>query len=1039
MARKPPPAYRHRVYLLGAFHIQGETQSIHLPTRKIESLLAYLILHSEAHARERLATLFWGDSSDAKAHGSLRKALTFLRKTIGDEIILADREAVQLNPEFPLWVDVIAFEGQTREFLADSSPELDRIDLNLYQGDLLSDYYDDWISPLRDQYHRLYIDTLLREVDRLRALSEYKTAITYARKILANDPANERAYQHLMFCHITLGDRNLALQEYEACKRALQDELAVEPARETRALANWIRQSTAEITSLAACLTNLPIPISSFVGRGRELAILKGLVSKTRLVTLTGAGGSGKTRLAIHAATDLIDSFKDGVWWVELAPLMDASLVPSAVAKAFGINAQTDKPLVEILEHFLHTKQTLLILDNCEHLIEACAQLTEQLLSTCPDLKILCTSREALGLTGENLWPVPTLTVPIVETMSLAELLMQYEGIRLFVERAGAVKTDFTLNDKNAPDVVQICQRLDGIPLAIELAAARVKTMSVSQIAARLHDRFHLLTSENRTTQARHQTLRAAIDWSYDLLSEEERRLFCRLSVFSGGWTLDAAESVCSGQGLEKHAILNLLARLVDKSLVILTDAQRYGMLETMRQYGNEKLVEEGKPDWLAQQHLDYYLKMAGIGDENIRGSEQLEWFQWFEAEKDNLAGAMEMALGSQTTLEKGCELVCAMCWYWVVVGDFVIMKYWLEVALSRSAELGRTSTRAKTLFCAGYYSVQGLNWMEPPRSQATIEESLELWRELGSGFSLECGQCLLGLGWIRKSILHDDEGYNYFNQAITIFQETGNIWWHAWALNLMGALFVEDARDLQVIHQVLEEEFDLGRKTGDQCVSALPLFDLGTLALERHDFVEAQGYFQESLQRYNKFRSKGLIFQAVNCLADIARGLRQYDKAGLYYNENIPLAQVLMYESSLSAIYRGLGYVALHRGNSQQAEAYFHQAIKIAREHDLVQETNLCVAGLAGLAAVRKKPIVSARLFGVFFTQIEGLQKESKSKKKIIGPVDQMEIDEYLALCKTQMEEAVFSEVWNAGRALTLDDALSEIHKVFGDISKDY
>jgi non-specific serine/threonine protein kinase len=1026
------------VYLLGAFRIEREEQSIHLPTRKIESLLAYLILHPQVQAREQLATLLWGDSSDAKAHGSLRRALSFLRKFIGDEIILADRESVQLNPDFPLWVDVLEFERQAREFLIDSSPDLNRMGLNLYQGDLLSDSYDDWVSPLREYYHTLYIDALLRAVERLRALGEYKTAITYAQKILASDPAKERAHQHLMFCYIILGDRNRALQQYEACQRALWDELAVEPARETLALTDWIRQSISEITSLAARLTNLPIPISSFVGRGRELAILKGLVLKTRLVTLIGAGGSGKTRLAIHAATDLIDSFKDGVWWVELAPLTDASLVPAAVAKALGINAQTDQPLIDILEHFLHTKQTLLILDNCEHLIDACAQLTEHLLNACENLKVLCTSREALGLTGESVWHVPTLSLPDMKTVSLSDLLMQYEGIHLFVERTGAVKSDFRLNKKNALAVVQICQRLDGIPLAIELAAARAKTMSVDQIAARLNDRFHLLTAENRTTQPRHQTLRAAIDWSYDLLSDDERHLFCRLSVFSGGWTLESAEAVCSGEGIEKRNILNLLARLVDKSLVIITDVQRYDMLETIRQYGSEKLVEASRQDWLVQQHLDYYLKMAAIGDEKIRGSEQLEWFQWFEAEKANLSGAIEMALSSPTTLEKGCELICAMCWYWVVVGDFAIMRHWLEVVLPRSADLGRTSTRAKTLFCAGYYSAQGLNWMETLQAQSALQESLDLWRELGPGFMLECAQCLLGLGWLRKSILNDDQGYDYFNQAIPIFQETGNIWWHAWALNLMGALFVEDSKDLQIIHQVLEEEFDLWRKTGDQCASALPLFDLGTLALERHDFVEAQGYFQESLQRYMRFGSKGLIFQVVNYLAYIARGLKQYDKAEMHYNEIVPLAGALLYDSSLSGIYRGLGYVALHQGKDQQAKEYFLQALRIAREYNLIQESNLCIAAFASLAAIRTKPIITARLFGAFFSQVEALQNGAKAKKKIIGPVDQAEIDEYLTLGKTQVDEVTFNEAWNAGRVLTLDEAISEISQAFGKFGKD-
>jgi non-specific serine/threonine protein kinase len=291
------------------------------------------------------------------------------------------------------------------------------------------------------------------------------------------------------------------------------------------------------------------------------------------------------------------------------------------------------------------------------------------------------------------------LSLPDRKTVSLADLLMEYEGICLFVERATAVNPDFTLIDQNALAVVQICQRLDGIPLALELAAARVKMMPADQIASRLDDRFHLLTAENRTSPARHQTLHAAIDWSYDLLSEDERRLFRRLSVFSGGWTLDAAESVCSGNGIERNDVLNLLARLVDKSLVITTDGQRYGMLETIKQYAADKLGQSGKQGRVCQQHLDYYLKLAHIGDEKIRGHEQMAWQILLKAEQDNFAGAMERSLGSPATLEKGCELVCALCWYWKMVGDLSIVKYWLELALSRSIHLAKSPARASLLF----------------------------------------------------------------------------------------------------------------------------------------------------------------------------------------------------------------------------------------------------------------------------------------------------------------------------------------------------
>ncbi|MGB7875056.1 MAG: BTAD domain-containing putative transcriptional regulator, partial [Anaerolineales bacterium] len=567
MVRTPPSSKSHCVFMLGAFHIEYGTQSIRLPTRKTDSLLAYLILHPGAHTREKLATLFWGDSSSAAARGSLRKALTLLRKYIDSKIVLADRENVQLNSAFPLWVDVLHIENLAKELLTDPSPDLHRCNEIIYQGDLLSNLYDEWVFPLREHYRKLYLDVMLRAVEQARAQSEYKIAIEYAQSILVIDMANERAHQHLMFCYVTLGDRNKALGQYDACQRALQAELAVEPARETRALYEWIKQADSDVPSLAARITNLPIPISSFVGRNRELAKIKQLLLNERLVTLTGAGGSGKTRLAVHAATDLIDSCKDGVWWVELAPLSDATLVPSAVAKAFGIDTRSDQPLTEILAGFLYQKQILLVIDNCEHLIEACAQLAEYLLLTCAELKILATSREALGLAGETVWQVPTMSLPDVQSITLVDLLMQYEGINLFIDRASGVRHDFALDEKNASTVAQVCQQLDGIPLAIELAAARIKTMSLEQIAERLEDRFQLLTVTNRTAQSRHQTLRAAIDWSYELLSEEERQLFCRLSVFSGGWTLNAAEAVCSGEGVEQKDILELLAHLVDKSL----------------------------------------------------------------------------------------------------------------------------------------------------------------------------------------------------------------------------------------------------------------------------------------------------------------------------------------------------------------------------------------------------------------------------------------------------------------------------------------
>jgi predicted ATPase len=367
-----------------------------------------------------------------------------------------------------------------------------------------------------------------------------------------------------MFAHLASGNRTAALKQYEECRRALETELAVAPMQETTALYEWIRQAAPEGKPLEPKLTNLPIPVSSFIGRKGETAEIKQVLASHRLVTLTGAGGSGKTRLAIQVATDLVDKYRDGVWWVELAPLMDESSVPHVVARTLGVREAATQPLDDTIAEYISARQMLLILDNCEHLVAGCARLVDVLLQRCPNLTILATSREGLGIAGEVTWLVPLLSLP--DTQDVVRLFQDYEAIRLFTERARAAKSDFELTEGNALAVAQICRRLDGIPLAIELAAARVKVLGVEEIAGRLDDRFNLLTTGSRSALPRQQTLRALIDWSHDLLSVEEKVLFRRLAVFHGGRTLEAVEEVCGSEAIEREQVLDVMARLIDKS-----------------------------------------------------------------------------------------------------------------------------------------------------------------------------------------------------------------------------------------------------------------------------------------------------------------------------------------------------------------------------------------------------------------------------------------------------------------------------------------
>ena len=585
-----------RIKLLGGFHIERQAQPIQLSTRKTESLLAYLILHPGQHGREKLAALYWGDSSDTEARNSLRNALAVLNKKLGHDLLLIDWQRVSINPECPLKVDALEFEAQAVNYLSAPSSDPDQFNIELYQNDLLSDFYDEWIFPLREHYRSLFIKTLLQITQQMRSQSEYEKAIKYASRVIIFDPTNERAHQQIMFCHAARGDRNAAIQQYEKCKRILTEELGVEPETETIALYEWIKQTPSETNPLEARITNLPVPLTSFIGRKRELNEVKGKLNSARLLTLTGPGGSGKTRLAIQLGTDLIDSFKDGVWWVDLTTLTDKDLVPYSIAKSLGIREVANQTIVETLTHFLHSKHLLLILDNCEHLIEPCAYIAHYLSEQCGQLKILATSRETLNVAGEQTWLVPTLSLPAPQKIPITDLLLEYEGIRLFVERARTANSGFALTEQNASFVIQICTHLDGIPLAIELAAVRTNLLTPEQIADRLNDRFQLLTNGSRAAPARHQTLQAVMDWSYGLLNEKEQMLFRSLAVFSGSWDVEAVETICSANGyLERREILNLLSNLVDKSLVIHEGAQngkiRYHRLETIRQNALEALV----------------------------------------------------------------------------------------------------------------------------------------------------------------------------------------------------------------------------------------------------------------------------------------------------------------------------------------------------------------------------------------------------------------------------------------------------------------
>lgn len=449
---------------------------------------------------------------------------------------------------------------------------------------------------------------------------------------------------------------------------------------------------------------NLTIQLTSFIGREREITEVKRVLGGTRLVTLTGSGGAGKTRLALQVAADVVEAYPNGIWLAEFAPIADPTLVPKIVASALNVPEQPGHNMTETLTDSLRRKTLLLVLDNCEHLLTDCAELTTALLRACPQVRILTTSREALGVPGETLWRVPSLSLPDAGQVPTVEDMVQCEAVRLFVDRAVATAPEFAITPKNASAIARICQRLDGIPLAIELAAARVKVLAVDQIAARLDDRFRLLTGGSRIAVPRQQTLRATMDWSYGLLLEKERAVFRQLSVFAGGWALEAAEAVCVGKRIKKHAVLDLLAELVEKSLVEMETQDgeaRYRFLETIRQYSWEKLVESKEAAAVRTRHRDWYLALAERAESELHGPQQGVWLERLESEHDNLRAALRWSKTEEGGAEAWLRLAGALHWFWNIRGHASEGRDWLEGALSTKRDTS-ASVRARALCGAG-------------------------------------------------------------------------------------------------------------------------------------------------------------------------------------------------------------------------------------------------------------------------------------------------------------------------------------------------
>ena len=640
-----------------------------------------------------------------------------------------------------------------------------------------------------------------------------------------------------------------------------------------------LRADFPALRALEATPNNLPQQVTSFIGRERELAEIAKSLDTTRLLTLLGMGGIGKTRLSLQVAADVMDDYPDGVWFVELAAVADAQLVPQAVASVLGVKEDAGHPVIEALKKHVKDRRLLLILDNCEHLVEACADLAKQLLQSGPQLKILASSREHLHVAGETTYPVPALAVPDPSTVITPEVLTQYESVRLLVDRAIAALPAFQVTGKNAGAISEICRRLDGIPLAIELAAARVRALSVENIAARLNDRFRLLTGGSRTALPRQQTLRALIDWSYDLLTEHERTLFRRLAVFAGGWTVEAAEAVGAGGEIKQTDVVDLLTQLVERSLAVLeSEGGRYRLLETVRQYAQQRLNDSGEEEQTRAHHLAFYVGLAEKARPELVGPHQGAWLARLDLERENLLTAHAWCDKTEKGAELGLRLVHAVKPYWLNRGLLGLGHRVTMEALTRAgaqehslARWGGLADAGQLTFFMGHYA----------EARKYLEESLGIARAIGDTRSVAAVLQPLGMACLGQGDVPTARGH--LQEALTLARELGNKRELAAAINALAQLHRMEG-ELDAAEPLYEQFLTLARDLRDREIIAIGLLNLAMVSIGRGAGERAREMLLEVLSIAEEIGSKA----AGQSLLDVAAGLgalrEKWERTALFF-----------------------------------------------------------------------------------------------------------------------------------------------------------
>jgi predicted ATPase/DNA-binding SARP family transcriptional activator len=943
--------------ILGPLEVRDGATLVRVPGAKERALLADLVVHAgRVVSADRLIEDLWGEDPPGHPGNALQGRVSALRRALGPSgsglvVTRPPGYALEVDPE---GVDAGRFEGLVAEAIALASAGPPRAAqllgeaLGLWRGAALAEFADrPWAQAEAARLEELRLAAVETRVELGLAAGGHAGLVGELEGLVAAHPTRERLRGLLMVALYRSGRQADALGAYQQTREVLAEELGIDPSPELQRLhqAILVQDPGLELATADGGQPrhNLPERLTSLVGRDQELREVAKLVELHRLVTVVGPGGAGKTTVAVELARRLVGGYADGVWLVELAGLRDPALLAEIVTAALGLREEAGEPetppQADRLAGFVRDKRLLLVLDNCEHLVGACAELVQRLLEAGPGLKVLATSREVLGVAGEAVWPVPPLAVPDADELDAGsalagpdgdgvapEVLDGYDAVRLFAERAAAADPGFVLDRASGQVVAELCRRLDGLPLAIELAAARVRVLPVAELAGRLGDRFRLLAGGGRTVDARQQTLRATVDWSWELLEEPDRRLWRRLSVFVGGWTVEAAETVCSSDGLAPEDVLEGMFRLVDRSLVVAAGGvpARFAMLETLRDYGTERLDEAGETQALEARHTAWFLDLAERAAVHRTAR---RWLRLLDADYDNLRAVLDRAVAGGD-LDTALRLAGALGWYWSTSRTIEGRQRLAGVAALAD---GRPPTHslARVLQAAAMAEVQ-----QTPTAGtvAAARRSQELFERFGDRQGAAFSKLLRG--WATQQLRGPGgDLIRLAAEAEATFTELGDRWGEAFAAHSRFSFEI----NAQGLSERTEEAARLAlarfQALDDQWGVAQAQFSLAQVARMRGDVDGAIAACERALAAA---RDGGPLWVMLASLSELGGlvGLQGDDaRAAALQSEAAALFRRTGLRRGFAHLYNEVGAIARIRGDLERARQLHQEALVIVRE----------------------------------------------------------------------------------------------------------